>query len=273
MRQFTYIFRAEFCKFKGEFKKYYLDSFGDIIAYVVLFCGIFFTVFKDYEWSNEAFFQLIMGLFVWYIAIGAIANFTFILQEEMELGTLEQVYLTRSPIMKILIGRALGSFTFDFLSGLILSICTGFAISIFTKNYSFSVLNLNISWISLFLTMVLTMVGIYGFAFILAGISLVYKRISAIVGVLNNIFLFFTGITIASTFPPILEGISKVLPITWGILNLKAIILNGYSLQDLVTKPLFLFLCLNSFLYLVVGITTFKYLEAYCRRKGTLGHY
>ncbi|ENQ3077253.1 ABC transporter permease [Bacillus sp. WLY-B-L8] len=273
MRQFVYIFRAEFCKFKGEFKKYYIDSFGDIVAYIVLFCGIFFTVFKDYEWSNEAFFQLIMGLFVWYIAIGAIANFTFILQEEMELGTLEQIYLTRSPIMKILIGRALGSFIFDLLSGIILSLGTGIAISVFTKQYSFSVFTLNISWISLVIVMILTMIGIYGFAFILAGISLVYKRISAIVGVLNNIFLFFTGITIASSFPPLLEGISKVLPITWGIINLKAIILSKYSFQELITNSSFTFLCLNSFLYLLVGITTFKYLEAYCRRKGTLGHY
>ncbi|MCR6850431.1 ABC transporter permease [Bacillus sp. IBL03825] len=273
MGQFIYIFRAEFCKFKGEFKRYYIDSFGDIIAYVVLFCGIFFTVFKEYEWSNEAFFQLILGLFVWYIAIGAIANFTFILQEEMELGTLEQIYLTRSPIIKILIGRALGSFAFDLLSGIILSLCTAIAISLFTKKYFFSILTLNVSWISLVIVMILIMLGIYGFSFILAGISLVYKRISAIVGVLNNIFLFFTGITIASSFPPILEGISKILPITWGIINLKAIILEKYSLQEVITNSSFMFLCLNSFLYIIIGISSFKYLEAYCRRKGTLGHY
>jgi ABC-2 type transport system permease protein len=273
MKQFSYIFRAEFCKFKGEFKKYYIDSIGDIVAYVVLFCGIFFTVFKDFEWSNETFFQLILGLFIWYIAIGAIANFTFILQEEMTLGTLEQIYLTRSPIMKILVGRACGSFVFDLLSGVILSICAGLAISVFTKNNFLSIIVLDVSWISVLVVMILTMLGIYGFAFILAGISLIYKRIGAITGILNNIFLFFTGITIASTFPPFLEVISSVLPITWGIHNLKAIIISNYSFQELITDPIFGFLCLNSGLYLLVGMTTFKYLEAYCRRKGTLGHY
>ncbi|MFC4547100.1 hypothetical protein ACFO25_12225 [Paenactinomyces guangxiensis] len=132
-------------------------------------------------------FQLLTGIFIWYIGINAIAVFSFILQEEMTIGTLEQIYLTRTPLVKMLLGRAVGTFVFDMIGGMILTGITFGFVSLFITFDLSGVFRIQISWSAFAVVILLTMLGIYGFAFLLAGLSLVFKRIGAFTIILNYI--------------------------------------------------------------------------------------
>lgn len=269
------ILHAEFFKFKGMFKRYYIDSIAEICSYIILFVGLSFTILNDSISTQESIFQLIVGIFIWYVGINSIAIFTFILQEEMHLGTLEQIYLTRTSLTKMLMGRAVSTFIFDAVRGLVLSFTTIFIFSVFSPTISLSEFTqVKVGWLALIIILLLTMIGIYGFAFILAGLSIVYKRISAITVILNYIFLFFTGITLnGNMLPTIFEYFSKLLPITWGIINIKGVINTDVTFFEIITSSNFTFLILNSIIYLILGFIIFKIMLSKAKRNGSLGHY
>lgn len=268
------IIYAEFYKFKGMFKRYYLDSIAEIVSYLILFTGLFYTIFQQTTDYEAMLFQLLSGIFIWYVGINSIAVFSFILQEEMQLGTLEQIYLTRTSLTKMLLGRALATFVFDSIGGLGLTFLTFMAISLFSStNSMFFEIFSSLNWFYFILYIVITMVGIYGFSFLLAGLSIVYKKISAITVILNYIFLYFTGITLAnSTLPGVVDIFSKLLPITWGVINIQDIFSKD-KLSDFILNYDFLFLILNSILYLIIGLIVFKLMLAKAKKDGNLGSY
>jgi ABC-type polysaccharide/polyol phosphate export permease len=251
-----------------------LDTLGEIISYAILFTGLFYSIFQKVAWTEQALFQLLVGIFIWYIGISAVAVFSFILQEEMRLGTLEQIYLTRTSLVKMLLGRAIGTFLFDGIGAMVLAVITFTFIALFTSVHPWELFRIPISWLSFVVVILFTMVGIYGFAFLLAGLSLVLKRIGAITIVLNYIFLFFTGITLSQqSLPASLDVFSKCLPITWGSINLKNIIISKLPLETIVLSPSFLWLVVNSFFYLFIGLVLFYRLEKRARKNGNLGSY
>jgi ABC-2 type transport system permease protein len=270
---YWYILRAEMTKYKGTFKRYYLDTIGEIVSYTILIVGLFYTIFQEMNWTNQSLFQLLIGIFIWYIAIQAISNFGHLLQDEMEIGTLEQIFLTRTSLVKMLFGRAIGTFLFSSLGGIVLIFVCFILISLFS-DISFSSWKMNLSWFSLLIILMITMLGVYGFAFLLAGLSLVFKRIGVITVVFHYLFLFFTGITLADKkLPWILDSFSQFLPITWGVVNLKQIILSSQSLVQIVTHPDFFYLCLNTLAYLTLGLLLFRFLSKRARKTGNLGQY
>jgi ABC-2 type transport system permease protein len=118
------------------------------------------------------------------------------------------------------------------------------------------------------------MFGFFVFAFLLAGLSLVYKKIGVITVVLNYLFLFFTGITLSErVLPPFIDLFSKCLPITWGSINLKNVVLEGISFYQMVGSSDFWYLIINSVVYLIIGLTVFGRLEKKARMNGNLGQY
>ncbi|UBH16058.1 ABC transporter permease [Macrococcus armenti] len=265
----TDILYAEFVKFKGMFKRYYVDSIAEIISYLILFSGLTYAVVIKNNSDNNIVAQLLIGIFVWYIGINAIAIFTFILQEEMQLGTLEQIYLTKTNLSLMLMGRAIATFIFDAIGGIILTSGTLLFIFVFSPNLIKGHFNL-MPLINplMIIILILTMLGIYGFSFLLAGLSIIFKRISAITVILNYIFLFFTGVLVSgNNLPYALDTFSKCLPITWGIININGLFNDSFSYIDLLG------LFINTSLYFSVGIITFNRMTYYARKKGSLNQY
>lgn len=269
-----YSIKAEFVKFKGMFIRYYIDSIGEILSYSVLIGGLILTIFQDLTWTNEQVFQLMIGVFIWYIGINAIAVFSFILQEEMALGTLEQIAITKVPIEKVLLGRAIGTFIFDSIGAFFLIFLSFSILAIFEDIPLWSLLSLKFSFHSFIVVIIFTMVSIYGFSFILAGLSLIFKRIGAITTILNYIFLFFTGVIISSNpLSPALDLFSKLLPMTWGIINLKRVIIDSKNFIELVNTYEFWFFILNAGLYFAIGLSLFKIMFHISIKNGKLSSY
>ncbi|WAA10093.1 ABC transporter permease [Fervidibacillus albus] len=274
MTEMIYSIKAEFVKFKGMFIRYYIDSISEIVSYGLLMFGLILTVFQNLTGTNEQIFQLMVGIFIWYIGINAIAVFSFILREEMVLGTLEQIAITKVPIEKMLLGRAIGTFIFDSLGAIVLSIISFSFVAIFRDLSLETFFSLHFSIPSLIIVILLTMVSIYGFSFILAGFSLVFKRIGAITTLLNYLFLFLIGLVMASNqLPPTIDLVTKLLPMTWGVINLKQVIIHSKTLVELVSTYEFWLLILNSGLYFFIGLSLFKLLFNISIKNGKLSSY
>ncbi|WOS95803.1 ABC transporter permease [Nosocomiicoccus massiliensis] len=259
------ILHAEFFKFKGMFKRYYIDSIAEVTSYIILFTSLTYFIVSTSE-ADNIIPQILIGVFIWFIGINAIAIFTFILQEEMALGTLEQIFLTKTSLTKMLLGRAISTFIFDSIGGVVLSISTVFALVFISPALSISDMNLIVILNPLLILVILvTMVGIYGFSFILAGLSIIFKRISAITVILNYMFLFIIGVILAGdTLPLILDIFSKFLPITWGVIVISDIFNGDTNVMNII------WLIINSILYFVVGLYLFNKMTYIARVKGTL---
>ncbi|WP_028776948.1 ABC transporter permease [Shimazuella kribbensis] len=271
---FLYVLRAEFVKSKGFYKRYVMDTFGFVASQILLFIGLFYTIFQNSTWNSHVFFQLLIGVFIWYMGISAVAQFSFILQEEREIGTLEQIYLTRTSLIKMLIGRAVSTFVFELISGIALIVIIFYILSIITSVPLDAFFQLHISLTALLFLLLLTMLGIYGFSFLLAGLALIFKRIGAFTITFHYLFLFFTGITLSdSKLPSFFGFISKFLPITWGCLNLKNMIMKSMNFQQIINSSAFSWLLVNTGIYIIIGLSFFLVAEKKARKNGTIGSY
>jgi ABC-2 type transport system permease protein len=74
-------------------------------------------------------------------------------------------------------------------------------------------------------------------------------------------------------FPGWLAIIAQSLPITQGIIVLRAIALSQQSLGRTWADGSLVLLCVNSVGYLVVGLFIFKWGEQVAKMRGSLGHY
>ncbi|MDE2822892.1 MAG: ABC transporter permease, partial [Chloroflexota bacterium] len=120
----------------------------------------------------------------------------------------------------------------------------------------------------------LTMVGLFGFGYAIGGLTLVFKQISSVSGLLTNVLLFLNGALLpVHHFPAWLETIAVFLPTTQGIIVLRKVVVDGASLTAVWEDGSMVFLAVQSILFLVVGWALFNVGERVAKRSGTLGQY
>ena len=118
----------------------------------------------------------------------------------------------------------------------------------------------------------LTLAGAVGLGFALAGIGLIYKQTSRLPTLIWQMLVFFTG-ALAPIYTPVLSGISKALPLTWGIAALRAVFIDQASLSSLWQNGLLIGLLINTVIYTLLGIVVFSWGQNRARSLGTLAHY
>ena len=75
------------------------------------------------------------------------------------------------------------------------------------------------------------MVGLFGFGYAIGGLTLVFKQISSVSGLVTNMLLFLNGTLLpVHHFPAWLETIAVFLPTTQGIIVLRKVVIDGASL-------------------------------------------
>ena len=101
----------------------------------------------------------------------------------------------------------------------------------------------------------------YGIGLMIAGLSLYYKRIGAVV-LLVQLFLLFVTDTIPTS--PVITEVSSVLPLTM----CNTVIRNSFVHKDLGMS--FLLLCVVSLLWFVAGYVVFDCFMEQAKKKGNL---
>jgi ABC-2 type transport system permease protein len=206
---------------------------------------------------------MIVGFMVWFFAAGAISDLAWGIRGETTAGTLEQMAMSPAPIGAVLLGRAFANLLWSmvqvFIQGAALMLLLG--------------IRLPMRWQAL-VVLGITLVGIYGFGFIVAGMTLVFKQIESFANLMQNMLIFMNGTLLpVAAMPAWLAAIAQTMPTTQGILVLRRVLLDGSSLAETWRDGSLVRLTLHSTLYFAVGWAVFAYCERLAKTRGSLGQY
>jgi len=223
------------------------------------------------SYSSDAFRQLTgSGNYMAFILIGAmVSNFVFSglwgvgnsLREETYWGTMEYIIASPTHPLIVLIGKTLAEAAVT--TGIV--ILQAAIITLLPFGISFTVAKV----LPVMLLVVLLMVGFYGFAIAFAGFTLLIKEVHGWVHTLEWVFFLFSPIRYPVQVNPITSFVSVLIPLTWALVAIRAIImLNQHAVG--LWKITGILLAMDAVL-LVGGYFTFVALERKTRRDGTVG--
>ena len=122
--------------------------------------------------------------------------------------------------------------------------------------------------------LLLTLIGVFGFGFIIAGVTLIFKQVESFSNLLNNALAFLNGSFLpVSAMPAWMAVIAKTLPSTQGIIVIREIVLDGKSLTTTWVEGSLVELTLHSAIYFLVDWSVFAVCERTAKNRGSLGQY
>ncbi|MEO0097967.1 MAG: ABC transporter permease [candidate division WOR-3 bacterium] len=184
------------------------------------------------------------------------------LREETYWGTLEYMFVSPTHPMVILIGKTV----VEFLYATVVVIAQ-VLISVFLLDLRVGVKQI----LPVVLIVLLLLIGFYGLAIGLAGFTLLIKEVHGFVHTLEWVFYLFSPIRYPVEINPITKTISLLLPLTYALVAVRAIVLLNKRILDL--GQTILLLGIMDVVFLLVGILLFTYLEKKTRRMGTIAMY
>lgn len=255
---------------KSEFRKELLIlwtyKFNVLVAQTfilgLIFVGAAF-VLGNGQFHSEQLAPILLGYLIW-IAARIIINYTYeSFTTETQSGTLEQMYMSTAPSELIVLTRMVAIL----IAPIIVMTLTAIVL-VLLLNIRFP-----LRWEGL-PVILLAVVGIFGFGLMLGGAVLLFKQIASLADLIQQVFLFLSGVLIpVDRFPGWLAFIAHLMPITQGAIVLRQVVLQGQSLGDVWASGSLIQLIINSAAYLLIGWFIFKWCERIAKEQGSLGHY
>lgn len=205
----------------------------------------------------------VIGYLVWVYANYTMYDANSFIIDAGQTGVLEQVYVTPYPLGLKLLSRFIACAVFCTLELTLVALTLLVLCPIYIP--------LSIDALIVFL---IAIAGIAGFALLLAGVGLIFKKSQPFVYLMNTMLLFFNGSILPLDAMPLWVKIaSKTLPTTQGIEVLRAIAFKNQTLLSTLADGSLAILMANSAAYLLFGGLAFYYCERRAQRQGSLGHY
>lgn len=212
-----------------------------------------------YTGSADYMTFLLVGGVVGQFISGVLWGMGYALKLQMDQGVLEANWLTPAPRFAQLVGQSLFNLVYTALQLLILLAAAALLFG-FHPSGSF--------WLAVGY-LVPVFVGLYGFGFAFAGLTLLMRDPNALIDMSDFGINFLSGQQFPiAVLPPLLAAVSLVLPSTYAIDGLRGILMHTRTLLPLGTE--FGLLCGLGVALLVAGRWCFAWLERYCRVRGTL---
>ena len=199
---------------------------------------------------------IIVGYFLWSMALGAFSGVARSVTKESEWGTLEQLYMSPFGYGRVMVASV--------AVALLETLAWGAATLAFMLAVTGEALHLPVATV-----LVLTLFAIapaVGLGFFFGGLALVYKRVENIFNVMQFVLV---GLIAAPTVGVVWV---RLLPITQGSYLLTLAMAEGLRLWELPPADLAL-LVGTAVVYFGVGYAAFQRLGVRARRQGLMGHY
>ena len=104
---FINLVKAEFVMLIGELKHYYFNYIFYNIGILLFFIGII----HNFDESNGIIMTLV-GLVFWHSIISSMSYICNVIQDEALMGTLEQLFLSETPILEIFFSKIIVNLVF-----------------------------------------------------------------------------------------------------------------------------------------------------------------
>jgi len=220
------------------------------------------AIFMETTGAKDFIGYIVIGTTVWMWQNIVLWDVGFSLRNEQMRGTLESNWLSPTWRFSYLLGHT-GP---QIVSMLMFIIVTGLEFGLL-----FGV-RLNGSVWMILLMMLAAIPSIYGLGFAFASLVITVKEANAFVFLIRGIVMIFCGITFPiSLLPGWMQSVAKWLPQTYLIHGMRAAAFSNAGIKELAPDliPLLLF---GTF-WLVIGYSTFVWMERRARRTGAIGQY
>ena len=249
-------------------KSYWVELVADQLFFILGFLvltGLFEVATKG-QYAGVAQMSALIGYLVWRVAGGCMDDVTHSVEEDAQWGTLEQVWLSGAALVKVLLARSASFIFYYTLRVSVIAVIIGLILRL---PLTFAAADVP----GAILLYGLTLVSPLGLAFLLSGLHLAFKNISAITQPLATILLFLTGALTPLDGIPVLYPLSRILPLSIGIDLLRDLLVEGASLRHILVSWPFVALLINSALYLGVGLLVLSWARQKALTDGSLAHY
>ncbi len=182
---------------------------------------------------------------------------------EIQSGTLEQTYLSPLPFWVHVVGGRV-----------VAAIAETAIVVAVTFGVTSLVVRLNLHWgLGTLLPLALLIVGAAGLALIVAGITLIWKRIQMLNDLVLIAVFFFSGAVLPpAEMPGWAEAVGTPLFMTHAVAGLRTVMLNGDSLAWAGTGGLTWMLG-TAVAWFAAGLLVFRFCERIARRQGSLSQF
>jgi ABC-2 type transport system permease protein len=224
--------------------------------------GSGFTIFMETTGAGDFIGYIVIGTTVWMWQNIVLWDVGFSLRNEQLRGTLESNWLSPTWRFSYLLGHT---------GPQILTMLMFISVTALEFGLLFGV-RLNGSVWMIFLMMLAAIPSIYGLGFAFASLVITVKEANAFVFLIRGIVMIFCGITFPiSLLPGWMQSIAKWLPQTYLIHGMRSAAFSNAGITELAPDliPLLLF---GAF-WLVIGYSTFLWMERRARRTGAIGQY
>jgi ABC-2 type transport system permease protein len=236
-------------------RRYLVNSVFQMVAFLFVFGLVFFggrriapTVLED------SLSGLVVGFFIWTTAARAYSETSRQIETEATWGTLEQLYMSPFGIERVVLANSVvtlaGSLGFG---GVVLGVVLLATDTGLTAPPGIVPLGL------------LTIAPVIGLGLGLGGLTLVYKRVEAITGLMQLFLVAFLSLPLDAS--PLVAA----LPLTLGTRLVETTMRAGSITA--VAPTLLAVLVAKTLVYLLVGFGGLHYLQRIARRRGLLGQY
>lgn len=241
---------------------YKFSMLMQIVTFGMIFLGISFMMGNG-KLVPALIAPALVGYMIWFLATLAINDMSWNLQGEAQTGTLEQMFMGAASMSVIVLGRV--------LIRLIFSIVTVGSMSVIMV----IMLDVPVTFPpSATVPLVITLAGLLGFGYLVAGATLVFKQIGTLASILTNMMLFLNGSLLpVDRMPDGMARFARLLPTTEGIIVMRQVMIDGLSLAQTWETGALGALINHSLVFVVMGLLGFRYCENLARRRGTLGQY
>ncbi|MFV0441537.1 MAG: ABC transporter permease [Lachnospirales bacterium] len=214
-----------------------------------MFIGLFYSL--EYSPNSTEGAMLLVGLVMWQLCTSALSYFSYVIIDEATMGTLEQIFMTRTSIFKVLLAKAIVSFSFNILKAIALFL----VYCVFFQNINIFI-NLGLNNTYIMIIIVIVVFSFYMLGLFVAGLALFYKRVGSITQILNYMLLFFANITaLISKLPSFIQPIFYFIPVSWAMELIRSIIINS-SVSSVEHSTMFSFTALI-LCFIAIGVAEF----------------
>lgn len=259
-RSYLRVINAEIVMNFKDTISYRVGLISDIIVMAVLYlCCIYIgganSIGQYYGTEpGDSKSLVLLGYLFWSFSVLIIGSTSNSIRQDTMRGTLEQKVMSVAPLQIIFVG--------DLITELLINVIVVGAVCIISTLFLKISIVFNLGAI---ITLIITIVGMYGIALVFGGIALVSKRISNLVYIFQLILLIVSNAVIQV---PISHKFGDIFPLTMGIHIARNFMLNR---QVYMTEMLiFCSLCI---LWLVAGIIIFQRLLHKTKTTGGLSQY
>ena len=220
------------------------------------------AVFMQKTGASDFIGYIVIGTTVWMWQNIVLWDVGFSLRNEQMRGTLESNWLSPTWRFSYLLGHT---------GPQIISMLMFIGITALEFGVIFGVKLHGSVWMIL-LVMLAAIPSIYGLGFAFASLVITVKEANAFVFLIRGLVMIFCGITFPiSLLPGWMQAVAKWLPQTYLIHGMRAAAFSNAGITELLPDliPLLLF---GTF-WLIVGYSTFLWMERRARRTGAIGQY